>query len=116
MQDVVGLPRWQRYFDGFTSPYHFYRPEDCETWLAQSGFCLWRVELIPKDMRHQRKQGLKGWLRTTWFPYTACLPVKLHDVFLDEVVDIYTTMYPIDAEGNAHVNMVRLEVEAHALS
>lgn len=99
VQDVVGLPRWQRYFDGFTFPYHFYWPEDYETRLAQSGFCPRNIELILNDMQQQGKQGLKGWLRTTWFPYTACLPVNLHDVFLDEVVDTYTTMYPIDAQG-----------------
>lgn len=116
VQEVTGRPQWQRYFDGFTFPYHFYGPEDYEQWLAQSGFCPRRVELIPKDMQHQGRQGLKGWLRTTWFPYTDRFPVGLRDVFLDQVVELYTALYPLDAQGNTHVNMVRLEVEAHALT
>jgi hypothetical protein len=66
-------------------------------------------------MQHQGVEGLTGWLRTTWFPYTDCLPSEFHDTFLAEVVETYTAAHPIDVLGNTHVKMVRLEDEAYAL-
>jgi hypothetical protein len=33
-------------------------------------------------------------------------------VFISEVVDRYIQVHPLDDEGNVHVGMVRLEVEA----
>jgi trans-aconitate 2-methyltransferase len=116
VQEVTELSRWQQYFEDFIPPYHFYGPEDYEQWLAQCGFLPRRIELIPKDMQHRGRQGLIGWLRTTWFPYTDRLPAHLRDLFLEEVIENYTSLHPLDADGNTHVEMVRLEVEAHALS
>jgi len=81
----------------------------------ESGFRLQRAELVAKDMQHRGAEGLAGWLRTTWFPYTDCLPKELRDGFLTEVVKTYTSAFPIDASGNSHVKMQRLEVEALAL-
>jgi trans-aconitate methyltransferase len=115
VQEVMQRLRWQGYFDDFSQPHHFYGPEEYEAWLSQSGFRAVRVELIPKDMQHQGKEGLRGWLRTTWFPYTDRLPADLRAVFIDEVVDAYTEHHPVDPLGKTHVKMVRLEVEAYAL-
>jgi len=115
IEQVTQQPRWRRYYEGFTAPYHFYGPEDYEVWLPETGFCPARVELVPKDMQHQGAEGLKGWLRTTWFPYTDRLPAESRDAFLAELVEAYTVAHPRDALGNTHVEMVRLEVEAYAL-
>ena len=115
IQAVLQHPKWLQYFEDFTPPYHFYGPEEYETWLLESSFRTGRVELVPKDMQHQGVEGLTGWLRTTWFPYTDCLPSEFRDTFLAEVVETYTAAHPIDALGNTHVKMVRLEVEAYAL-
>ena len=66
-------------------------------------------------MVHDNADDLKGWLRTTWFPYTNQLPVVDREKFLDDLVETYTSQYPVDSEGKTHINMVRLEVEAYAL-
>jgi trans-aconitate 2-methyltransferase len=116
VRGITGLPRWCQYFDDFIPPYHFYGPEDYEQWLAQCDFLPRRIELIPKDMQHRGRPGLIGWLRSTWFPYTDRLPAQQRDLFLEEVVENYLSLYPLDADGNTHVEMVRLEVEAYALS
>jgi trans-aconitate 2-methyltransferase len=115
IEKVLELPRWRGYYEGFTPPYHFYGPEEYEAWLPEGGFRPIRVELVPKDMQHNGTQGFKGWLRTTWFPYTDPLPIELHDAFLTDVVETYTALHPIDTLGYTHVKMVRLEVEAYAL-
>ena len=112
---VLEHPQWRRYFDDFTQPYHFYGAEEYKDWLLECGFRPVRVELAPKDMRHHGTEGFTGWLRTTWFPYTERLPVRLRDAFLAEVVAAYMAAHPVDARGNTHVKMVRLEVEAYAI-
>jgi len=109
---VIARSRWRGFFDGFITPYHFHSPEEYEEWLLRAGFCVARAELIPKDMRHVDHQAFLGWLRTTWFPYTARLPAELRDAFLDDVAAAYVAAHPPDAEGVIRVRMVRLEVEA----
>ena len=115
VREVIQQTQWQNYYEEFASPYHFFGPEEYHTWLSQCGFNSVRIELIPKDMQHDSKEGLLGWLRTTWFPYTDRLPVELRDTFLEEVVETYTATHPIGVHGDTHVKMVRLEVEAYAL-
>ncbi|MGO9123088.1 MAG: class I SAM-dependent methyltransferase [Desulfomonilaceae bacterium] len=106
---------WRQYYEDFTPPYHFYTPEEYEAWLLETGFRPVRVDLLPKDMQHHGAERFKGWLRTTWFPYTERLPVELRDTFLSELVETYLMAHPVDANGNTHVKMVRLEVEAYTL-
>ena len=115
INEIINEPEWNNYFHEFIFPYSFYGICSYETWLPDNGFQSVRIELIPKDMQHQGKDGLVGWLRTTWFPYTARLPFQLREIFLAQVVDRYTSIYPVDDKGNTHVKMVRLEVEAYAI-
>ena len=112
VEEVVARPRWRGSFGDFTSPYHFYSPEDYETWLPRAGFRVARAELLTKDMRHADREAFLGWLRTTWFPYTDRLPVELAGAFLEQVAAAYIAARPPDDQGVVHVEMVRLEVEA----
>jgi trans-aconitate 2-methyltransferase len=104
--------RWRKFFEDFSFPYGFYTPEDYTAWLVEAKLKPERAELLQKDMKLSGKAGLAGWIRTTWLPYTERLPAELKDGFIAEVVDTYVERHPLDAEGNAHVAMVRLEVEA----
>jgi trans-aconitate 2-methyltransferase len=108
----MAAPRWQRYFKGFNFRYGFHAPEDYRQWLFEAGLTPLRLELIPKDMLHAGEDGLKGWLRTTWMPFTEPVPQEQRDEFLDAVAARYLGAHPLDSEGNAHVKMIRLEVEA----
>jgi len=112
VEEVVASPRWRGYFDGFVSPYHFYSPDDYESWLPRAGFRVARAELVPRDMAHASRDGLLGWLRTTWFPYSDSVPAELRDAFFAEVASGYAAACPPDAAGVFHVKAVRLEVEA----
>ena len=112
LQSLLDSPRWSPFFAGFQAPYHFHGTEEYERWLPQGGFRPRRIELIAKVMQHPGREGLKGWLRTTWFPYTDRLPAELREEFLEELVAAYLLVRPLDAAGNTQVRMVRLEVEA----
>jgi trans-aconitate 2-methyltransferase len=109
---LIRSPRWAAYYEDFMVPYGFYGIEEYQGWLREAGLTALRVELIPKDMVHAGREGLAGWVRTTKLPYTQRLPEDLREVFVNELLDAYLGQYPIDAQGKAHVSMVRLEVEA----
>lgn len=109
---VTREPPWEARFEGFVAPYHFYSADDYRGWLAETGFTVIRAGSIPKDMRHESVEGLIGWLRTTWFPFTDRLPPHQREDFLSRVAGAYLADHPPDADGGTHVAMVRLEVEA----
>jgi trans-aconitate 2-methyltransferase len=110
--DVTASPSWKEYFTGFSFPYHFYGPEEYRVWLAEAGLRSHRVGLVPKDMIHQGQAGLESIVRNTWLPYLERLPDHLRDEFVKEIVVRYLERYPLDEKGQAHVQMMRLEVEA----
>jgi trans-aconitate 2-methyltransferase len=109
---IIASAEWQAYFTDFQFPYSFYATEPYRHWLPEAGYEAVRIEIIAKDMVHQGAEGLQSWLRTTWFPYTDRLPEPLREKFLTEIVCRYLERKPLDAEGQTHVDMVRLEVEA----
>jgi trans-aconitate methyltransferase len=112
MNVLINKDSWKSYFKNYSFPYGFYGPEDYHGWFTQVGMKPIRLELIPKDMRHKGKDGLAGWIRTTWLPFTQRIPSHLRDRFITEVVDFYVQCFPADNQGDVHVKMIRLEVEA----
>jgi len=112
IDELLRQPEWSPYFAGFDFPWGFYTPQEYRGWLLEAGLQPTRLELIPKDMLHPGKDGLAGWGRTTWLPYTQRLPEEKRSPFLAAVVEVYTARRPADEQGNVHVRMVRLEVEA----
>jgi len=109
---ATATKQWADYFKTFVNPYRFCKVSDYENWLYQTGYKAKRIELITKDMVHENSDKLKGWLRTTWFPYTDQLPENEKEHFLSHIIEQYLQANPVDSEGRTHVKMVRLEVEA----
>jgi trans-aconitate methyltransferase len=107
---MVGLR--PEYFRKFQNPYFFYGPDEYERWLREAGFTAARAELVPKDMVHQGLESLLAWIRTTWMPLTGRVPDERREDFIRELTSAYLKEHPADGEGNLHVHMVRLEVEA----
>ncbi len=112
LEAVRKRTRWQGYFQGFHFPWGFYGPEEYRALLEAAGLHPLRVELIPKDMQHAGREGLAGWGRTTWLPYLTRVPKAQRDEFMEEILSEYLAAHPLDAQGKAHVAMVRLEVAA----
>ena len=104
--------RWKSFFANFEFPYGFYGVEEYTQWLREAGLEPHRVELISKDMVYPHREGMAGWIRTTWLPYTERLPANLHRSFIDEMIETYLRDHPAAADGTIHTKMVRLEVEA----
>ncbi|RUM41186.1 MAG: SAM-dependent methyltransferase [Desulfocapsa sp.] len=110
---IINEKEWRPFFTDFSFPYSFYEPEEYTQWLNEANLRPKRVELIPKDMSYGNKDGLAGWLRTTWFPYTDRVPVALREKFVSRIINKYLETNPLDNEGCIHVDMIRLEVEAN---
>lgn len=116
INDVKASNKWAQYFTEFEFPYSFLGIDEYQVLLKESGFSINRVELIPKDMTHDGKSGLSGWLRTTWLPYTERLPKEKREVFIEEIASKYLDKLPLEVDGKAHVAMVMIEVEADKIT
>lgn len=111
-QRLIQTPPWAAYFTDFQFPYHFHAPADYLPWLEAAGLRPLRVELLAKDMTHPDAAGLAGWIRTTWLPFLHHIPPAQQETWIDAVVSHYLSEHPPSADGQTHVPMTRLEVEA----
>jgi trans-aconitate 2-methyltransferase len=112
LDEMMTVEPWKPYFEGFKFPYGFFDPKEYTEFLEKADLEPLRVELIPKDMKLKGAEGLTGWVRTTWLPFTEKLPSDLKAQFVDELVTKYLEKHPADVDGTVHVGMMRLEVEA----
>jgi trans-aconitate 2-methyltransferase len=110
--DLLVDKKWKGFFEGFSFPYAFLGAEQYRALLIGAGLVPIRVLLIPKIMKLQGKEGLAGWIRTTWLPYTQRVPEDMRDAFVIEIANRYLKNHPADQSGTVCLNMVRLEVEA----
>jgi len=115
LRPELRLKRWRGFFRRMPKPYFFYSPADYEKWLPKSGFKNHKLNLAPKDATYDGRDGFATWLRTTWLPYAQRVPDGSREEFISAVTDRYVAKHPPDAEGNVHVRMVRLEIEAEKL-
>ncbi len=113
IDELSSTEPWKKYFGNMTFPYGFYDPQEYRQFLAAACLKALRVELFSRDMKHQGKEGLAGWVRTTWLPFTDRLPEALKAKFVESIVNRYLQLHPADEAGVVHVDMMRLEVEAN---
>jgi len=112
LRPEMRLKRWRQFFRRLPKPYFFYSPADYEKWLPQFGFKTIDVRLAPKDAVYAGLDKFVAWLRTTWLPYVQRVPEELREEFIAAVATRYLARHPPDTDGNIHVRMVRLEIEA----
>jgi trans-aconitate methyltransferase len=105
--------KWRSYFNNFYFHYNFCSPDEYKQWLTDAGLRPKRLEIIPKDMAQKGKEGLAGWIRTTWQPYTERIPENKRDDFIEDLINLYSKSFPMDDTGLFHIKMVRLEIEAN---
>ncbi len=112
--EMMSEKEWSKYFLDFDFTYNFLDANDYRTMLSKYGLIEKQVALIPKNMTPKGKDGLAGWIRTTWLPYLEKIPTgTLREEFVSAVVERYVSKFPVDESGFVHVKMVRLQVEAY---
>jgi trans-aconitate 2-methyltransferase len=112
IDEIASVQPWNKYLTGMTFPYGFFSIEEYQALLQQTGLTPMRLALFPKDMTFPNAEGLTGWVRTTWLPYTQRIPEEIRDDFVKEITTRYLTNHPADGAGTIHLDMIRLEVEA----
>ena len=112
LRPEMRLKRWSCFFRKMPMPYFFYAPSDYEKWLPKFGFKIKAVKLAPKDATYDGVEGFTTWLRTTWLPFVQRVPENLREEFIAAVTQRYVAKHPPDADGQIHVRMVRLEIDA----
>jgi trans-aconitate 2-methyltransferase len=112
LDHVLTLSQWGVYFTDFPFPYGFKSVANYQALLPAVGFEIQRLELIEKHAIHQNVEVFKGWIRTTWIPYTERVPENKRAEIIDAIADQYLESNPADDDGHVHVLMVRLEVDA----
>jgi trans-aconitate methyltransferase len=112
LRPEMRLNRWREFFRQMPAPYFFYAPGDYEKWLPKFGFNIQSLKLEPKDATYDGADGFATWLRSTWIPYVQRVPENLREEFIEAVTQRYAARQPPDADGQLHVRMVRLEIDA----
>ncbi|MFA5257367.1 MAG: methyltransferase domain-containing protein [Opitutales bacterium] len=120
LRDMVKSGKWAGYFpadiaDEDKLPYAFLGPDDYVPLLEAAGFAPQSVRLLPRDMSYGSREGLAGWMRTTWMPFTGRIPEQMRGDFIDEVVDEFIRRHPAGEDGTIKVAMFRLEALATAV-
>jgi trans-aconitate 2-methyltransferase len=113
VDEIISEEPWKEFFTNMTFPYGFYDTQEYEAFLREANLMPDRVEPFPKDMKFYDAEGLAGWVRTTWLPFTEKLPIQLRVKFSEEIVNRYLIKHPANGAGIVHVGMMRLEVEAY---
>jgi trans-aconitate methyltransferase len=113
----IQTPEWKEYFppqmvDPANLPYAFFDAPEYEVLLKRHGFDPTHVAIVYKEMLQEGWDGLAGWLRTTWMPFTSRVPEESREKFIAQVVARYAEGHPLNAEGKSVVRMSRLVVEA----
>ncbi len=109
---IIRKDRWRPFFEGFSFPYAFYGDKEYRDLIEAAGLLPVRVELIPKVMAHKEREGLAGWIGTTWLPYIQRAPEEMREQFIAEIAAAYEAAHADDEHGPFAVGMMRLEVEA----
>lgn len=112
LKEMAALEEWLPYLKDAESPYNFLSDKDYEKLIPEKGFKPLRIELLKKDMVHDGIEGLKGFIRTTWLPFTSRIPEEKREQFIAETARHFISKYPPDKESKVHIGMVRLEAEA----
>lgn len=112
LRPEMRLARWREFFRNLPVPYFFHSPADYRKWLPENGFHSHELKLAPKDAVYAGTDGLAAWVRTTWLPYVQRVPEDRREEFIAAVIRRYVAKHPADAEGQVHVRMVRMEIDA----
>ena len=112
VEDVIRSPTWAPFFPEPTFRYAFTDDATFRAHLEKAGLVPSEVRLIPVTMIVDGREGLAGWVRTTWLRYTGPVPDSRREAFVQALVDDYLARHPPARDGRVEVSMVRLQAVA----
>lgn len=112
VDNVIRKPKWSGYFVDLQSPYYFFDMKEYHNFISHTEFWDISIEILEKDMQHDGKENLKGWIRTTWLPFTQRIPEQQREEFIEEAFSVFAENFPADKNGVFHASAKRLIVSA----
>ncbi len=112
LEDLIRSPTWAPYFSDTTFRYTFTDEATFRAHLEKAGLVPFEVRLLPVTMTVAGRDGLAGWVRTTWLRYTGPVPDNRREAFVQALVDGYLARHPPARDGRVEVPMVRLQAVA----
>ncbi len=112
LDDLIRSPSWAPCFSDTAFRYTFTDDATFRTHLVKAGLVPVEVRLIPTTMTMAGRDGLAGWIRTTWLRYTGSVPDDRREAFVDALVEGLLDRCPPGSDDTVEVPMVRLQAVA----
>lgn len=110
--ELIALPEWSSYFNGFSTGWNFVNAVQYEELLVSNQFVLVRLAIVPQKDVFPKREVFEKFI-SQWFPYLRPLPQNLKAAFLTRVIDRFLELEPPFPDGEVHFKIRRLEVVAN---
>ncbi|MCH9625558.1 MAG: Trans-aconitate 2-methyltransferase [Chlamydiales bacterium] len=114
IHEMVVSKRWADYFVDFRSGQTFYDEPTYIRLIQEHGFSPIRVSWTWKQETFASEKALKQFI-AQWLPFLHSIPQKEQDQFMDELIERYLRIEPLDSQGQAHFAIHRLELIAQVV-
>jgi len=103
IEDVRHSLRWARYYEGFERPYVHYTPEEYRFLAERNGFHTIQInrEVMTSDFK--TREGFANFIRGTFPNWTRSLSDDDREVFVDEVLGRYRSLFGNDYTIRAYL-------------
>lgn len=111
VNEVMLQEAWKNYFVQFSTGWNFVSSAEYGDMLQKQGFSLLRLEIVRQEDVFPSVDVFKKFI-SQWFPYLRPLPQGEKDLFMNQVLESYIAIEPLDEMGRLHFRINRLEVVA----
>ncbi len=109
--EVVDIPEWAPYFEGFSTKWNFVSREYYAKILKDHCYKISRCCVVPQNDIFPSRFAFEEFIKR-WFVYLRPLPDDLKAPFLEEVIDRFLDLEELFPNGEVHFKTRRLEVLA----
>ena len=111
VEELMQNEKWKEYFINFLTGWNFPSEETFPKLLEEAGFEVLYFQVINQKDIFPSKEAFKSFI-SQWFPYLRPLPADLKPIFMDEVINRFIELYPLDEDEYLHFDIKRMEVVA----
>jgi len=93
LDSIINIAPWTQHFDSFNDPYCFFNCNDYKEFIKQTSLRLISIKYLEINIPNSTKEKYKN-LITSWLPHLQVIPEKLHDQFMNELLDQISQLFP----------------------
>jgi trans-aconitate 2-methyltransferase len=115
IERVLLNDEWAPYFNAYISPFNSFTVDLYKDIICQAGMAPILIEEILSFEDFESRAELENFL-ITWLPQLHRLPRDKHPEFVKQVCDNFLEIVPLNIDGNAKMQFIRIAVEAISCS